>query len=47
MLGKTEGRRQVLRDGMEREAGAGSGMGNTSKSIADSSQWVAKTTTIL
>ena len=33
--------------GMEREAGVGIGMGNTCKSMADSCQCVAKTTTIL
>ena len=39
--GKTE------RDGMEREVGGGIGMGNTCKSMADSCQCMAKTTTIL
>ena len=40
-FGKTQ------RDGMEREAGGGIGMGNTCKSMADSCQCMAKTTTIL
>ena len=35
------------RDGMGREAGRGIGMGNTCKSMADSCQCMAKTTTIL
>ena len=35
------------RDGMEREVGGGIGMGNTCKSMADSCQCMAKTTTIL
>ena len=35
------------RDGMEREAGGGFRMGNTCKSMADSCQYMAKTTTIL
>ena len=35
------------RDGMGREVGAGFRMGNTCKSMADSSQCMAKTTTIL
>ena len=35
------------RDGMEREAGGGIRMGNTCKSMADSCQCMAKTTTIL
>ena len=35
------------RDGMEREAGGGIGKGNTCKSMADSWQCMAKTTTIL
>ena len=39
--GKTE------RDGMEREAGGGVGMGNTCKFMADSCQYMAKTTTVL
>ena len=34
-------------DGMEREAGGGIRMGNTCKSVADSCQCMAKTTTIL
>ena len=34
------------RDGMEREAGGGIGMGNTCKSMADSCQCMAKTTKI-
>ena len=38
---------KTQRDGMEREAGGGIGMGNTSKSMADSCQCVAKTTRIL
>ena len=38
---------KTQRDGMEREVGGGMGMGNTSKSMADSCQCVAKTTTIL
>ena len=38
---------KTQRDGMEREAGGGIGMGNTCKSMADSCQWMAKTTTIL
>ena len=43
--------RQLLRAGalgiLEREAGGGIGMGNTCKSVADSCQCMAKTTTIL
>ena len=35
------------KDGMEREAGVGCRMGNTCKSMADSCQCMAKTTTIL
>ena len=35
------------RDGMGREVGAGFRMGNTCKSMADSCQCMAKTTTIL
>ena len=35
------------RDGIEREAGGEIGMGNTCKSMADSCQCMAKTTTIL
>ena len=38
---------KTQRDGMEREAGGGIGMGNTYKSMADSCQYIAKTTTIL
>ena len=38
---------QTQRDGMEREAGGGIGMGKTCKSMADSCQSMAKTTTIL
>ena len=38
---------KTQRDGMGREAGGGTGMGNTCKSMADSSQCMAKTTTIL
>ena len=40
-IGKTQ------RDGMEREAGGGIGLGNTCKSMADSCQYMPKTTTIL
>ena len=39
--GKTQG------DRVEREVGGGIGMGNTCKSMADSCQCMAKTTTIL
>ena len=39
-IGKTQ------RDGMEKEAGWGIGMGNTCKSMADSCQCMAKNTTI-
>ena len=39
--------RKTQRDGMEREAGGGIGMGNICKSMADSCQCMAKTTTIL
>ena len=35
------------RDGMGREVGGGIGMGNACKSMADSCQCMAKTTTIL
>ena len=35
------------RDRVEREVGGGIGMGNTCKSMADSCQCMAKTTTIL
>ena len=38
---------KTQRDGMAREAGAGIGMGNTCKSMADTCQCMAKTTTIL
>ena len=38
---------KTQRDEMEREAGVGLGMGNTCKSMADSCQCMAKTTTIL
>ena len=38
---------QTQRDGLGREVGAGIGMGNTCKSMADSCQYMAKTTTIL
>ena len=38
---------KTRRDGMGREAGGGMGMGNTCKSMADSCQCMAKTTTIL
>ena len=38
---------KTQRDGMEREAGGGIGMGNTCKSMADSCQCMAKTTTTL
>ena len=38
---------KTQRDGVGREAGAGIGMGNTCKSMADSCQCMAKTTTIL
>ena len=38
---------KTQRDGMRREAGGGVGMGNTCKSMADSCQCMAKTTTIL
>ena len=38
---------KTQRDGMEREAGWGIGMGDTCKSMADSCQCMAKTTTIL
>ena len=38
---------KTQRDGMEREAGGGIRMGNTCKSMADSCQCMAKTTTIL
>ena len=38
---------KTQRDGLGREAEGGIGMGNTSKSMADSCQCMAKTTTIL
>ena len=38
---------KTQRDGMRREAGEGIGMGNTCKSMADSCECMAKTTTIL
>ena len=38
---------KTQRDWVEREVGGGIGMGNTYKSMADSSQCMAKTTTIL
>ena len=38
---------KTQRDGMEREAGGGAGMGNTCKSMTDSCQCMTKTTTIL
>ena len=38
---------KTQRDGMEREAGGGMGMGNTCKFMADSYQCIAKNTTIL
>ena len=38
---------KTQRDGMEREVGGGIGMGNTCKSMADSCQCMAETTTIL
>ena len=38
---------KTQRDGMGREVGGGIRMGNTCKSMADSCQWMAKTTTIL
>ena len=38
---------KMQRNGMRREAGGGIGMGNTCKSMADSCQCVAKTTTML
>ena len=44
-LGWCTGKTQ--RDRVEREPGGGIGMGNTCKSVADSCQCMAKTTTIL
>ena len=38
---------KTQRDGMGRVAGGGIGMGNTCKSMADSCQCMAKTTTVL
>ena len=38
---------KTQRDGMRREAGEGIGMGNTCKSLVDSCQCMAKTSTIL
>ena len=38
---------KTQRDRVEREVGGGIGMGNTCKSMADSCQCMAKTTTIL
>ena len=38
---------KTQRDGMRREAEGGIGMGNTCKSMADSCQCMAKTTTIV
>ena len=38
---------KTQRDGIGREVGGGIGMGNTCKSMADSCQCMAKTTTIL
>ena len=38
---------KTQRDGMEREAAGGMGMGNTCKFMADSYQCIAKNTTIL
>ena len=38
---------KTQRDRVEREVGGGIGMGNTGKSMADSCQCMAKTTTIL
>ena len=38
---------KTQRDGIEREVGVGIRMGNTCKSMADSCQCMAKTTTIL
>ena len=38
---------KTQRDQVEREVGGGIGMGNTCKSMADSCQCMAKTTTIL
>ena len=38
---------KTQRDRVEREVGGGIGMGNTCKSMADSSQYMTKPTTIL
>ena len=38
---------KIQREGIEREVGGGIGIGNTCKSMADSGQCMAKTTTIL
>ena len=38
---------KTQRDGMEREVGGGIGIGNTCKYMADSCQYMEKTTTIL
>ena len=38
---------KTQRDGIGREVGRGIGMGNTCKSMTDSCQYMAKTTTIL
>ena len=38
---------KTQREGMGRAVGAGIGMGNTGKSMADLCQYMAKTTTIL
>ena len=38
---------KTQRDGMKKEVGGGFRMGNTCKSMADSCQCIAKTTTIL
>ena len=38
---------KTQRDGIEREVGGGMGMGNICKSMADSSQCMAKATTVL
>ena len=38
---------KTQRDGMGKEVGGGIGMGNTCKSMADSCQCMAKTTTII
>ena len=38
---------KIQKDQVEREVGGGIGMGNTCKSMADSCQYMTKTTTIL